>query len=471
MQFLSIEYLCFLAATATCARICPPRWRALALMIASYLFYCTWSPRMALVLLLATTLCYFTALRLEALRGRTLASVLTCVSVSALVLLLAFFKVRPLLCASCNPLIPLGVSYYTFRLISYMVDVYWGKYEAVHEFLPFAAYVAFFPQLIAGPIQREASFLPQLDSHGKTESRVVEGLVRMALGFAKKSIVADNLGLFVGWAYSHLHSGSALPSLVAFYLYPLQLYADFSGLVDIAIGSGLVLGINAPENFDAPFSAKSITEFWRRWHMTLTAWLRDYVFMPLRMLTRDWGNVGLTLSLTFNMLIIALWHGLTLGFVVYGLFHSLFLVTEALTAARRQRYYLANPASEKVANLLGPIFVFHVVAVGSVFFRSPSFTSVAQLFAGFGSGLYRAGTDLWALAAPPNHYAWIALPAYVLTAMADAYRRRRGFRLPLLAPRYVRWSVYGSVTAVWILIALTLLGSEKGADPFVYALF
>lgn len=471
MQFLSIEFVCFLAITATCLRVCPARWRSHLLLVTSYLFYCTWNPRMAVALFLATTLCYFTALRLQALRGRPTASALTCAAVSALVLFLAFFKLRPLLCASCNPIIPLGVSYYTFRLISYLIDVHWGKYEATREFVPFAAYVAFFPQMIAGPIQREASFLPQLDRPGKTESRVVEGLVRMALGFAKKSIVADNLGLFVGWSYGHLHSGSALPSLVALYLFPLQLYADFSGLVDIAIGSGLVLGIDAPENFDAPFSAKSITEFWRRWHMTLTAWLRDYVFMPVRMLTRDWGKFGLAFSVTVNMLLIALWHGVSLGFIVYGLIQSLFLIAESLTASQRQRYYVANPASEKVANVLGPIFVFQVVAMSSVFFRAPSLASVAQLFAGLGSGLHQAAIDYSALTAPPNHHALIALPAYVLIVMADAYRRRHGFRLPALAPRHIRWSVYGSVTVLWIFIALTLLGSEKGADPFVYALF
>lgn len=470
MQFLSIEYLCFLAVVAIGSRICPPRWHAHLLLVASYLFYCSWSPRMAVVLLLITVLCYFTALRLQGLRGRAGASALTCAAVSALILFLAFFKIRPLLSSSGNVLIPLGVSYYTFRLISILVDVYWGKYSAASEFVPFAAYVAFFPQLIAGPIQREGSFLLQLNRDGK-ESRVLEGLLRMAIGFAKKSIVADNLGLFVGWAYAHLHSGSVLPSIVALYLFPLQLYADFSGLTDIAIGSGLVLGIDAPENFDAPFSAKSITDFWRRWHMTLTSWLRDYVFMPVRTLSRNWGRFGLALSLTVNMLLIALWHGFTLGFVVYGLFQSVFLVAEALTVSQRRQYYLAHPVSDKAADVFGPIFVYHVIAIGSVFFRAPSLVSVGQLFAGFGSGLGRLGTDLSVLLAPPNHHAWIALPAFAVIAAMDAYRRKYGFQLPVLTPRHLRWSVYGSVTAMWILIALTLLGSEKGADPFVYAMF
>lgn len=293
----------------------------------------------------------------------------------------------------------------------------------------------------------------------------------MALGFAKKSIVADNLALFVGWGYGHLHSGSALPAFVALYLYPLQLYADFSGLADIAIGSGLVLGIDAPENFDAPFTAKSITEFWRRWHITLTSWLRDYVFMPLRTATRNWGDAGLALSLTVNMVLIGLWHGVTRGFLVYGLFQSVFLIVEALTSAKRSRYYMANPAADRVAALIGPVYVFNVIAVGSVFFRAPSFDVVEQLFAGLRAGFHNASMDLQALVAPPNHHAWVAIPAAVLVALADAYRRRRGFRLPDLAPRRLRWSVYSCVTVMWILVALSLLASEKGADPFVYALF
>src|SRR3984957_10853218 len=135
------------------------------------------------------------------------------------------------------------------------------------------------------------------------------------------------------------------------------------------------------------------------------------------------------------MLLIALWHGFTLGFLVYGLFQSLFLVAEALTVSQRQRYYLANPASDKLANAVGPIFVYHVIAVGSVFFRASSLMNAGQLFAGLGDGLSRLGSDLGALVSPPNHHAWIALPAYALIAAVDVHPRRNGFRLPDLAPR------------------------------------
>ena len=470
MQFLSIQFLCFLAGVTICFRICPPRWRNHLLLIASYGFYCTWDVKMAVVLLLVTVLCYFAGLRLSELQGQSPASRITFGTVSLLILGLAFFKLRQVILPG-NPLIPLGISYYTFRLVSYLLDVYWGKCDAAHEFVPFATYVAFFPHLIAGPIQRAFSFVPQLGNADAAKGRMTEGLARMALGFTKKTLVADNLALFVGSAYSHLHEGSALPALVALYLFPLQLYTDFSALTDIAIGAGLILGIEAPENFNAPFAAKNITEFWRRWHMTLTGWVRDYVFTPLRMETRNWGDLGLGLSLTVNMLLIALWHGFTLGFLAYGLLNSLFLVAEVLTNSTRQHFYNDNPAYAGVACWTGPLYVYHVVALGCLFFRAPSLAVVTHVVVGLGSGLRHTGKVLDILTAPPNQLAWVAFPLYVLCELADTFRRRYGFRLPVLVPGYLKWSVYTGLAGVWILIALSFLGTENTSPPFVYALF
>jgi hypothetical protein len=471
MQFVSIEYLSFLAITAVANRLSKPRRRSHVLLITSYLFYCTWNWKLAILLFLVTAACYLAAIHSRQRQGVVLGAAIVFAAVSALVLMLAVFKVRPLFSPQNNWLLPLGISYYTFRLIGYLLDVYWGKCAPVQEFVPFAAYVAFFPQMVAGPIQRASSFMHQLQEGNRAQSKMLEGLLRIALGFGKKTIVADNLALFVGWAYQHLSGGSALPSLVALYLYPLQLYADFSGLTDIAIGSGLLLGIEAPENFDAPFSAKNITDFWRRWHMTLTGWLRDYVFMPLRMTTRDLGRAGLAISLTIDMVLIALWHGVAAGFLVYGLFHSVFLVSEGLTSSNRQQFYLSHPGLSKFADLLGPIFVYHVVAVGSVLFRAPSLGSAGQLFVQLGAGLRTAAIDLASLLSPPNHHAWVALPAFAFITSVDVLRRKHGFELPSWSPRYVKWSVYGSVAVMWVLIAMTLLATEKGADPFVYGLF
>lgn len=471
MQLLSVEFLVFLAVVALLGRILPRRARAYLLLIASYAFYCTWNIKTAAALFLATAVAYVAARLARRLRGRPSAFWIIFASVTLFIFYLAFFKLRLALHAAENPVIPLGISYYTFRLVSYLLDVFWGKCEPESNFVSFAAYVAFFPQLVAGPIQRSESFLDQLG--GATRSgRVLEGLARMALGFAKKIIVADNLNLLVSSAYAHLSAGSSLPAAAAFYLYPLQLYADFSGLTDIAIGAGLLLGIEGPENFNAPFSAASITEFWRRWNMTLTGWIRDYVFMPLRMAARNWGEIGLAFSLAVNMLLIALWHGFTLGFVVYGLFHSVFLIADTFSASSRKRLYKANPLWARIAAFAGPIFTFHVVAFGSLLFRAPSFSAIGVLLTSLGAGFHQLRPVLALLTAPPNHHAWVALPAYVLTEFADAYRRRYTFRLPKIAiPRWVRWSVPACLTMLWILIALSLLATEKGANPFVYALF
>ena len=218
MEFASFEFALFLVLTAVLFRICPRRWRAAFILVVSYVFYCTWDASMAVALFAATLLAYAVAIQLEKFRARKIAARLMLAAVSVLVLYLAFFKAKTLLHLGGSPLIPLGISYYTFRLISYIVDVYWGKLEAEHSFITFAAYVAFFPHMIAGPIQRASSFLPQI--HQSSEPRVLEGLARMMLGFFKKALIADNLALFVDYGYRHLHSGSSIPSLVSIYVYP-----------------------------------------------------------------------------------------------------------------------------------------------------------------------------------------------------------------------------------------------------------
>jgi alginate O-acetyltransferase complex protein AlgI len=472
MQFFSFDFLLFLAITAIVFRVIPRRWRGHWILLASYAFYCTWDVRMAILLLVATVFCFVAGLQIRELRNRKAASVLTLGAVSAFVLYLAFFKARPLIASGASVAIPLGISYYTFRLISYLLDVYWGKYDAERQFVPFAAYVAFFPHLVAGPIQRASSFLPQLNAPQNWQSNsVLAGLARIMLGFFKKSVVADNLGLFVDYGYQHMQSGSAIPHLAAFYLYPLQLYADFGGLTDIAIGTGLLLGIESPENFDLPFWATSITEFWRRWHMTLTSFLRDYVFIPLRMATRSWGQFGLILSLILIMLLIGIWHGFSMGFLAFGLFHGIALTIDTMSSSRCKKYYQRNPRVALTAAFFGPVLTYNIVSVGNTFFRAPSFGSAAQMLGGLTSNLTHIGSGLSALVAPPNHYAWVAFPGLVLAEIADWIRSHKGLKLPALAPRWIRWSAYACMTLTCIFVALLFLARQPGADPFVYAKF
>jgi hypothetical protein len=392
--------------------------------------------------------------------------------VSALVLYIVAFKIRAMLYPGGSIAIPLGVSYYTFRLLSYLLDVHWGTVPAERSLVPFAAYVAFFPQMMAGPIERASSFLLQLGtSESPWRGRTFEGVARILLGFFKKFVVADNLALIVDYGYQHPGSGSSVPSLLSLYLYPVQLYADFSGLADIAIGIGLLFGLRGPENFDAPFSASSISEYWRRWHMTLTSWLRDYVFMPLRMATRNWGTFGLVVSVVVNMMLIAVWHGFTLGFVAFGLVNATFLVLDVLTSSRRQKLWRRHPHLVKAGTVLGALVTYHIVSLSETFFRAPSFGDAARLLGGLASGLDGVGVALAAVTAPPNHHAWIALPAYVLTEVADAVRRRRGIGLPAELPRWVQWSAVTCAAIACVFMSLLFLARQTGSNPFVYANF
>jgi hypothetical protein len=472
MQLSSVEFLLFVAVSVVVFRAVGRPWRAHVLLVASYGFYCTWDLGMAAVLFVITTGCYFAALYIESARGRPLASRLIVAVVSALILYLVVFKLRAVLAPGASLAIPLGVSYYSFRLISYLLDVHWGTVLAQRSFVPFAAYVAFFPQMMAGPIERASSFLPQLEGgDGGAPGRTLEGVTRILLGFFKKFVVADNLALIVDYGYRHIGSGTAVPNALSFYLYPLQLYADFSGLADIAIGVSLVFGLKAPENFDAPFSASTISEYWRRWHMTLTSWLRDYVFLPLRMATRNWGTYGLVVSVTVNMMLIAVWHGFTLGFVAFGVVNAAVLVVDALTAPRRQKYWRRHPGSAKVATIVGVIFTYHIVALSDTFFRAPSFTEAAGLLAGLASGLAHAGAALAAVTAPPNHYAWVAFPGYVLAEVADAVRRRHGLSLPQGAPRWIQWSAGACIVLACVFVSLLFLARQTETNPFVYANF
>jgi alginate O-acetyltransferase complex protein AlgI len=471
MQFLSIEFLLFFAVTAIMFRVCPHRWHAHFLLVVSYAFYCTWSTTMGAVLLLLTMLCYYAGLAVERGRGTKWASQLIVATIAALVLCLVFFKSAHFLFAGQSLLIQLGVSYYTFRLISYLLDVHWGKMQAARTFVPFAAYVAFFPHMIAGPIQRALSFLPQLESQGEARDRTVEGLARVLLGYFKKAVVADNLALFVNYAYQHLHSSSSVPNLVAFYIYPLQLYTDFSALTDIAVGVALAFGIESPENFDAPFSAINISDFWRRWHMSLTSWLRDYVFIPLRMETRNWGDLGLAFSLSVNMVLIGLWHGFALTFLVFGILHAIFLSADVLTSTRRKKYYKGNVRVAKLASVFGPVLTYHMVALGNTLFRSPSLAVAWQVLAGFGSGFSQASNAFSSIVAPPAHRAWIAFPAFALTEIADTIRRRNGLQLPETVPSWARWSTCVCIAACFVFLALLFLARNSETNPFVYAFF
>jgi len=285
-------------------------------------------------------------------------------------------------------------------------------------------------------------------------------------------VIADNLGIIVGYVYSHLGGSLGASAALGFYGYPLQMYADFSGLTDIAVGASLLLGISAPENFEAPFCATSPSEYWRRWHMTLTQWMTDYVFTPLRMSLRSLGNAGLVLSLFVNMILIGLWHGFYWTFAMFGAVHAVYLSVDALTQRARRRWYKSHPTVDRLTDWIGPVITFHLIAVAFVFFRADSVQTVESMFRQllgpwaplspeFRNLIGQGATSLSVLAV-----AWLVMEG------ADALRRRFWTRpSPSPAPRWARWSIYSITTlAVFFMICL-LVTNTRESSPFLYEIF
>jgi len=461
MDFTSLPFLAFLGAMALLYRLIPRSWRCTLLVAASYCFY--WlGARWYIVLLLGATLAAYFA-------GKSKSRLLAMVSL--LISILVFLKAMPLF--QHGWLLPLGISYYTFKLAGYLIDIYWGGMEPEQRLMPFLAYSSFFPQIVSGPIQRPESFLPQVEQAPLPSfARVMEGIMRILLGFFKKFVVADNLGEIVNYVYAHLNSHPGPTVLLAFYCYPLQLFADFSGLTDIANGAAILFGIEAPENFNAPFVAVSPGDYWRRWHITLTQWITDYVFTPLRMRLRTLGTAGLILSLFANMILIGLWHGFRWNFALFGAIHAAYLSVESLTQKARKRLYKRSPLADRITDYLGPLMTFHLVAIGIVFWRASNLAAAGNLFAHLFDGPAPISSGLANILDRPGHSLWFLAGAYTLMECLDYLRRRFWGREWMLAmPRWGRWSLYGCVAMTCSLVFFLMLISGKSSSPFLYAIF
>jgi alginate O-acetyltransferase complex protein AlgI len=396
-DLLSFHYAVYVLVTAALFQASPGRLRPLLLSAASLLLYGFYSPVSATVLFFASFGVFLGGRALDAevpfvgRRMLTAAILITLLSYLLLIKLLPIFHEHGRALSTEPLLLALGVSYYIFKLMGYTIDVYWRKYPAWTDPIRFIAFATFFPQLPAGPIQRANEF--ELPYDGKTSELMRLGLRRILLGVVKKTVIADQLGGMI----AHIDGQQPqYPNLIwiAACLFAFQIYFDFAALTDIANGTAALFGIRSPENFAHPFFATNIREFWRRWNMTLTFWLTDYVFTPLRMGTRKLGNWGRVLSLTVTMVLIGLWHGLRIGFLLFGLIHSGYLIVDALTATARRRFYRTHPLADKLTGIIGPFLVFSMVTFALIFFRAGTLPNIRYQMKHLGDGTLSPGASL-----------------------------------------------------------------------------
>ena len=381
MVFSGIPFLYyFLPATVLLYLAAPRKLKNAVLLLASLVFYAWGEQRLVLLFAATILLGWLLGLLIERTRGKVWSRVFLWLSVLTTLGLLGYFKYADFFIESLNsafglslPLLkvalPIGISFYTFQILSYTIDVYRGDVAAQRNLIDFAAYVSMFPQLIAGPIVRYSDIAGQLTDRVHSLDKVASGVRRFVVGLGKKVLIANVLGQLCTQFRQ-----TAQPSVLFHWLYAvafmLQIYFDFSGYSDMAIGLGRLFGFDFPENFNYPYISKSITEFWRRWHMTLGSWFRDYVYIPLGGNRRGIGRQ------LFNILVVwmltGLWHGAAWNFVLWGVFYALLLTAEKLGLKKA----LDNHGA------LGHVYVLLAVLLGFVLFNADSLGQAAQDIAG-----------------------------------------------------------------------------------------
>jgi alginate O-acetyltransferase complex protein AlgI len=391
--FNSLEFLIFYVATFAlyCALAPFGAWRLqkLLLLVASLVFYMSWSVPYVLLLLGMVTVCYVTGLAVSAAPDDVARRRRVAVGVGASLAILAYFKYRGFLLQNLaflglDPslgavLLPLGISFYTFHAISYMVDVYRGAITADRDFLDVALYLAFFPQLVAGPITRAKQFLPQLASRRRPSAAVAEhALMLIALGLFKKVVCADVLGEYVDQVFKAVQAQPGVNLGLGAYAYAFQIYFDFSGYSDMAIGLAALLGFELPINFRLPYVATNPSDFWRRWHVSLSTWLRDYLYVPLGGNRRGRGRTYVNLMLT--MMLGGLWHGAAWNYVAWGTYHGGLLAGHRWWRERQDESLAVEVPRGRL--FLHRLTMFHLAVVGWVIFRSESGGDIAAFFGG-----------------------------------------------------------------------------------------
>lgn len=358
------------------------------LLIGSYVFYAWADWRFLFFLIGVSTLTYFLGIAIEKQTKEKTRKLLLSIGLIQGIGCLAFFKYYNFFIISINDvshllnmsfnlktlniIVPLGISFFTFRTISYILDIDKGKIEATKDWIVFFNYVSFFPSVLSGPIDKAKLFVPQLEKKRVYDfNQSADGFRQILWGLFKKVVIADNCALLTNSIFEDYHSLPASSLVLGSFLYAIQIYADFSGYSDMAIGFSRLLGFNITKNFDFPFFSQNIAEYWRKWHISLTSWLTEYVFTPLSISFRDYGKLGLIAAIIINFTICGIWHGANWTYILYGFLHGIYFIPLILKGTMNKKSKIAKnqvlPNFNEFLNMLG---TFIVVMLTMVIFRS-----------------------------------------------------------------------------------------------------
>jgi alginate O-acetyltransferase complex protein AlgI len=473
MVFNSLHFVWFFLAVYTIYRLLPHRGQNWLLLIASYYFYAAWDWRFLGLLAASTIVDYSCGLLLARAEAPGKRRLLLWASLGFNLTLLGFFKYFNFFADSLHALLltagwrldvvtlrvllPVGISFYTFVTMSYVIDVYRREIAPTRNLVNFAVFVAYFPHLVAGPILRASRLLPQIEEHRHISGEQIrDGLWLIAWGFFQKIFVADNLAPLADSVFDPGAAPAGVNILLGVYAFAFQIYGDFAGYSNIARGTSKLMGIELLENFRFPYLVRTPQEFWRHWHISLSTWLRDYLYIPLggnrRGAARTQGNLVLT------MLLGGLWHGAAWTFVLWGAYHGLLLVLYRV-AARVRGFESWTTGVSSVGRITSWAVMFHLTCYGWLIFRARSVDQIASMSAAVVGNFAPGAIDIGGLAAPLALYITPLLLVHALEAYADDV---------LVVPKLktgVRYSIYAAT------FYLTMLFGNFGGSDFIYFQF
>lgn len=490
MLFNSFEFLVFFPTVVGLYFLLPHRLRWLILLIASYTFYMFWRIDYAIILVVSTLIDYICGRMMDKYgeEEKTKRKPWLWLSLFSNLGILFTFKyynffstaavdlARVLGVSYAAPafelLLPMGISFYTFQTMSYSIDVYFGRIKAEKHLGIFALFVTFFPQLVAGPIERAGNLLAQLrEKHEFDYRRVTDGLKLMTWGLFKKVVIADNLALMVNQVYNNPTDYEGIPLILATIFFAFQIYCDFSGYSDMAIGAAQVMGFNLMENFRSPYFAKTIKEFWGRWHISLSTWFRDYLYIPLggnRVVKWRWYY-----NLFITFLVSGLWHGANWTFIVWGALHGFYQMFGQATVAQRNTAVMALGFNRwpRLYNILQMGITFSMVCFAWVFFRAntinDAFYIITSIFSGLKQSIAAVLKNHSLILLGQSSYVFIVMViSIIILLVIDSARVKGSLRGKInQQPVYVRWSV-----AYSLILAILILGRFSKSE-FIYFQF
>ena len=438
------------------------------MLIASYVFYSWWDWRFLTLIWLSTIVDFWTGQRIEDETSNNLKRRYLLLSITTNLGILAYFKYAgffvdsfvDLMSAlgfnlSIEPLriiLPVGISFYTFQTMSYSIDIYRKNMKPTKSLLDFALFVGFFPQLVAGPIVRARDFLTQLATNNRQPIQTGRATKLILGGLFKKIVIADLLATeIVDGVFRNPAGSTGLETLIGIYGYALQIYGDFSGYSDIAIGIALLLGFQFADNFNQPYRSLSLQDFWRRWHISLSSWLRDYLYIGLGGNRK--GKLRTYRNLLLTMLLGGLWHGAAWTFVAWGLLHGGGLVIERAIDERRPE----NRPSSAVGRFIRGFFTFHLVCAGWVFFRSVDIERAFEVFSALGNSWSSAPSMNWGIATV------LMIGVILQTCKTGIFDR--------FWQQFAEWpAIFQGIAVSVAVVGMDLLGPD-GVAPFIYFQF